>query len=354
MSLLMITAVAARADTRNDLGEARDRLRSIEGQIAQEQAELSRLQGELNELAQRIERAASAAERTRQLILATRMEIARAERELVDLQEQLDERAVQAFVEGPLGAMEVLLGATSLDDLTDRMAFLGALGEQNVDLATDVQNRVNGLEARRVNLADLEARQRDALAQLREQRADLERRFAEQQAAYDRVADLRAEATALIRDLEARLKREVALALSVSQGGSGDGVPGPLYACPVRGPHAYADTFGDVHVHPGWTHIHQGNDVIAPYGTPIVAPFDGVATSSTDANAGIYVTVSGAGGSAIMMHMSGTASLGSVRTGDVVGYVGQTGNASGPHTHFEWHPGGGAAADPYPQLNEVC
>ena len=100
--------------------------------------------------------------------------------------------------------------------------------------------------------------------------------------------------------------------------------------------------------------MHEGNDISAPYGTPIVAPFDGVATSSSDETAGTYVTVGGSEGSVMMLHMSSLGQLGSVSTGTVVGFVGTSGNASTPHTHFEWHPGGGAAADPYPQLNEVC
>ena len=91
-----------------------------------------------------------------------------------------------------------------------------------------------------------------------------------------------------------------------------------------------------------------------PPNVNVIAHVSGYATNGAEKNAGIYVKVTGEQGYALMMHLMRLGQLGAVEQGDVVGWVGTTGNASAPHVHFEWHPNGGSAVDPYPQLNEVC
>jgi murein DD-endopeptidase MepM/ murein hydrolase activator NlpD len=133
------------------------------------------------------------------------------------------------------------------------------------------------------------------------------------------------------------------------------GGDGPLYVCPVQGRGYYTSSFGAYRPGPP-VHPHQGNDMFAPQGSPIVAPFDGYAVATPNSLGGRAVKVYGNDGYVYNAHLAEYGDLGRVRAGDVIGYVGTSGNAdaSAPHNHFEWHPGNGPAVDPFPFLNEVC
>ena len=139
--------------------------------------------------------------------------------------------------------------------------------------------------------------------------------------------------------------------------------------CPVRPPVTYRDDYGEPRTTGGY-HPHSGNDVHAPTGRPIRAPFAGFAVAhSDDWFAGHYVTVLGTEGYVRNGHMSRFGRLGWVKAGTVISYVGETGDARSPQDHFEWHPWNLPkslhrspfgfsrvldAIDPYPFLNEVC
>jgi murein DD-endopeptidase MepM/ murein hydrolase activator NlpD len=130
---------------------------------------------------------------------------------------------------------------------------------------------------------------------------------------------------------------------------------GIFRACPVPDFTEIADNFGVIvripHVP---VHVHQGNDVLAPTGVPILAPFDGYASSGQDKLGGLTVRVYGPGGYVYNAHLSSLGQLGWVRAGDAIGYVGSTGDATSPHDHFEWHPYDGPAIDPHALLLAAC
>jgi Peptidase family M23 len=130
---------------------------------------------------------------------------------------------------------------------------------------------------------------------------------------------------------------------------------GTFRRCPIDGPNEVADNFGVMVRLPGVpVHRHMGNDIGAATGTPIVAPFKGYATAGRSELGGLEVRVQGDLGYVYNAHLSGLGHLGPIHTGEVIGYVGSTGDATSPHDHFEWHPNDGAAVDPNPLLSLVC
>jgi murein DD-endopeptidase MepM/ murein hydrolase activator NlpD len=132
---------------------------------------------------------------------------------------------------------------------------------------------------------------------------------------------------------------------------------------PVVGPHTFGaegSKFGADR--DGGKRKHQGQDVSAAEGTPMVAARGGVVrfTGNQPSGAGVYVVIAGAGEGRdyVYMHLVEGSLLvrkgDTVRTGQLIGQVGTTGASSGPHLHFEiWQgvwQGGGTPIDPLPLL----
>jgi murein DD-endopeptidase MepM/ murein hydrolase activator NlpD len=103
-----------------------------------------------------------------------------------------------------------------------------------------------------------------------------------------------------------------------------------------------------------WSHFHTGLDFAAPTGTPIMAVAGG--TISEVGYSGAYgnrtVETLPDGTELWYCHQNefGTSVGATVRPGQVIGYVGSTGNVTGPHLHLEVHPGGGDPVDPFTAL----
>ena len=136
-----------------------------------------------------------------------------------------------------------------------------------------------------------------------------------------------------------------------------DGEVSGGHVFPGQGPHRYGDGFGADR----GGRSHQGGDVFADCGTPLVAAQGGrVEYAGFHSAAGHYVVITGAESREdyVYMHLRSASPLRTgqtVETGQAIGEVGETGNASGCHLHFElWSaPGwykGGAAYDPMPAL----
>jgi len=125
------------------------------------------------------------------------------------------------------------------------------------------------------------------------------------------------------------------------------------YAFPVGQPYSFSNDWGAPR---DGGRKHKGNDILAPMGTPAYAVISGSVSNTSGGSAGLWQILRGDDGNVYWyMHMKAFAASGRVSTGQVIGYVGNTGNASGgpAHVHFELHPGGGAAVNPYYFLTSI-
>jgi murein DD-endopeptidase MepM/ murein hydrolase activator NlpD len=125
--------------------------------------------------------------------------------------------------------------------------------------------------------------------------------------------------------------------------------------CPVAGEVRFVDSWGDRR---SGGRRHQGVDMLAARGTPVVAPADGVVVTRNSRVGGLSYHLTTADGTYYYgTHLSRYGAQGPVTAGTIIGYVGDSGNARGtPHLHFEIHPAGeGApAVNPYLSVAQWC
>ena len=286
--------------------------------------------------------------------------LARTERELADL----EARAVQtqATVDALRAEVKSVAVNAYVRGNTDTFAF-------DADLSRMARGQAM---ARYVSLGNTEAIDlyKAAREDLDVAGAALDAQVAQRQSA---AAKLRKEKAAAYRELErlqkieaahlARLeaqRRAAARATSARasrSASSSSRVTGVIasgaWICPVQGPRAFSNDYGQPR---SGGRRHQGNDILSPRGTPVVASVGGSVKHHNSGLGGLSYYLAGDDGNTYFgTHLSSYGAGGRVAAGTVVGYVGDSGNARGtPHLHFEIHPGGGGPVNPYATLSRYC
>jgi murein DD-endopeptidase MepM/ murein hydrolase activator NlpD len=349
-SVVLVTTLAAGAGavSRSDVESANAKVQKLLGDIQDAKTQLVALQGEVAAKTAIVSQAAGKLEQLTSQLVLTQHALDRAQATYVRTEARLNERAAEAFMGGGGQSLEFLVGSGSLGELSDRIEYMNAIAQSDLDLATTVANTENQLATETAKLTRLRSQQQVLVAQAQAARAAVLDNFQQQSAQVARIQSDLAQAERYKKKVAKQYQQalKAARASSATYGGGHAPVPIPpgyehvLERCPVDGPRSYSDGFGAPRYAGGY-HLHKGVDILSNYGTPIVAPFDGYARSDYNSLGGNVVFVTGKYGTVYNAHLQSYSSNsnGAVHAGDIIGYVGDTGDAVGtPHDHFEFHP----------------
>ena len=366
LPILTMAMPAARAVTEDEL---RQQIEALKGSASDVESKKEELQSQLEEIQGQKDKAMQEKQLRDQELAYIDQQIANTEsmiayydqlieQEIANLAEaQAKEEAqydlfcqrVRAMEEGgTVSYWAILFNASSFSDMLDKMVFVqdvmdydNAVIEQLKADRQAVADALTALESSRTEQANQKTlldQQRADQAGKVEEAAQVLKNLESDVAEYERLLEEQAAEEARVNDeiaqREAELEeliRQNQIQFTVSNGW--------LYPLPTSCM-TLTSAFG-YRIHPitGRPHSHTGTDIAAPYGTPIKAVKSGVVTiSEYGSSYGNYVVIShGDGTTSLYAHMSSrAASAGDVVSqGDVIGYVGSTGNSTGNHLHLE-------------------
>jgi murein DD-endopeptidase MepM/ murein hydrolase activator NlpD len=301
--------------------------------------ELAAVRAQVKGAGSQYDRALNGLERTDGKLRTTDKKIKAESAELAAAESALGERVAAMYrTEDQLGVLSFLLGSTTFEDFITRADLIQIIGDEDAALIRSVKDQRAKLEKTRSELAGQRSVQKADVAAFKRKRDALQGQLNRVQSRYNR----------LLGELYAAMARERAAGKLTWT------PPGPNgMVFPVRGIHYYSNTWGAARS--GGRH-HKGTDVMAPRGTPLVAVASGMARVHSSGLGGKSVTITADNGwQFYYCHMNGYAIRGGrVSAGQLIGWVGSTGNARGgsPHLHFQMGPGG-RWVNPYSYLRSM-
>lgn len=349
VSLAALAPIPASAQSKSDVERAKsaeeaayEALLAADAELNAALEELERIQGKLWNLEWRIDQ------------LTQR--IGEYETDVSSLEENARRLVVEAYTNGGSDLITAAFAAGSIQDLLTSQVLIDKATSHDL-VALDRLSAVNremdrlqvDLDAKTVEVEAVRAEQASVVLQTEEIR-DRARKV------HD---DAKAKYASVYARYQERLAREAA-ARAARSSGAAAGLPSRVtngVVCPVAGGASFIDSWGYPR---SGGRTHKGTDMFAPRGTPLVAMYSGSVRVNSHSLGGKQVYVYGDNGLFYYYaHLDGWAS--GLSTGDrvdrgqVIGYVGDTGNAWGtPHLHLGMGPIGGGLVNPYPTVRAAC
>jgi len=366
LSLLAIAPLQASAQTQKDVDNAEQNVDQAESEKEQAYQELLDANQAVGEAISELEALDERIHELEYLISRLQGQIEDFDDRVSDLEASARDVVIEAYVAGGTGLVTAAFAAGTIQDLltsqvlidnaADRdlasLDLLAAVNRQNDRLKEELADREAEVEEARTEQAEVVTKLEAARQNAEQILANAEEKHADAVTRYKKELLEKAEADAARRRAEAAAKAATA-------SGAAAGLPSsstPGLVCPVAGNTWFIDTWGAAR---SGGRTHKGTDMAAARGTPVVAVNSGSIRMNWHALGGRQVYVYAVDGNFYYYaHLSGYApglSSGQrVAKGQLLGYVGATGNATANVLHFGMGPSPGRFVNPYPTLRRIC
>lgn len=369
-STLNKTAQAANV-TQNDIQKIKDELSDIQAQKKEADAKLAAIRNDLSLAKEQMELIEDQVLFTEEEISASQLlldkydqQIGMKEQEIQELEIQEAEQLQEFYHQvrwleetGGVSYLSILFEAKTFAEMLDYAMLITDIMDYSDRIIQKLENTQAELEIVHEALQTDRDAQAAVQQELEERKTELEEKKAEQnrvlqqiavsESEYAKEAELLAQSEAQIDKELKEAERKYAdyiAALQAQQKASGitiNATSGNWY-WPLPGRYYLSSLFGGRILY-GVYDNHTGTDIPAPSGTPIYAANDGVVTTvnrnKDSSSYGYYCTINhGTGYVTLYAHQCQVPIVNegdTVSKGQVIGYVGTTGNSSGNHLHFE-------------------
>jgi len=331
--------------TKKELESMQSQTDTVENQIKELDLKISNAQNELENVKKELEIINANIEQAEK-------ELAEAEKNIAEKTETFHQRLRVMYKNGNVGYLEVLLSSGDIKDFLSRQTMIESIAEQDRELIQYMKEQRDIVEQKKIELeaqrasveitkSKLESRKRDLEAVSR-QKEDLMGRLIKDIEAYEKEYDKLNEFAKEIESKIVELQRNT------------NPYTGGIMLWPVEGYSRISSSFG-YRIHPIFNvqKLHTGIDIPAPVGTNILAASDGIVIYSDWLGTYGKVVMVDHGGGIVTLYAHNSSLLVSegeyVSRGQPIAKVGNTGNSTGPHLHFEVRKNG-VYVDPIPWL----
>lgn len=330
-AVLLVAAPAGAAPFPPQLPTAEE-MAKLESQLAKTLGRVRAAQRELDTIVRDYEVAGDRLTHLAGAINAAQLKQDTLDSELRAAQAAINNRAANVYTLERIQLLNVIVSARSFHEFLSAVGMMRSVTTEDSKALMRIRNLKGETMKARTDLESQKVEQQRVLAELAQKQRQMEKSLAALGREYEVV---RAE-------LEKRK--------------SG-------FTFPVKAPYSYVDSWGAARMEgTSYYHRHEGTDVFALRGTPVVAVVNGVIERMGTASLGgikLWLRSPGDNWTYYYAHLSGygpgIVNGKKVSKGEILGYVGNTGNARGtpPHLHFETHVPSGSATNPYPILVRI-